>query len=107
MSGRGQDNPKEKIVVQIDPDLEELIPTYLGNRRKDVEAIRKALGEKDLETIERLGHTMKGSGGGYGFDITSAIGANLEQAAKENSLDEIKSSLNELADFMDRVQVVY
>ena len=107
MSDRGQDNPKEKIVVQIDPDLEDLIPTYLGNRRKDVEAICKALGEKDLETIERLGHTMKGSGGGYGFDIISAIGANLEQAAKENSLDKIKSSLNELSDFMDRVQVVY
>jgi HPt (histidine-containing phosphotransfer) domain-containing protein len=56
----------EVIVIHADKDLEDLIPEFLDNRRSDVESIRGALANDDYETIRVLGHSMKGSGGGYG-----------------------------------------
>ena len=96
-----------KIRVEIDPDLEELIPGYLQNRRNDIEAIQHSLSSNDFETIQRMGHTMKGSGSGYGFDFISAIGMNLEEGAKEQSVDRIRNSMTELSVFLDRLEVVY
>ena len=57
-----------KFVVVVDDDLQDLIPDYLEGRRKDIAAIRSALERDDLESIRSIGHKMKGSGGGYGFD---------------------------------------
>ncbi len=64
----------EKIVVQVDADLEDLIPGYLQNRRQEVDSILQALENQDFEAIRVLGHTMKGTGGGYGFDAITEMG---------------------------------
>jgi hypothetical protein len=42
---------KEKTVVRIDPDLADLIPGFLENRRKDIASIMSALEQGDYETI--------------------------------------------------------
>lgn len=107
MSLNGEGKERGRIVVEIDPDLEDLIPGYLQNRRKDVEGIQEALNNEDFELIQRMGHTMKGSGGGYGFDFISAIGLTLEEGAKEKRVEKIQDSLRGLCDFLERVDVVY
>ena len=58
----------KNIVVVMDPELEELIPNYLENRHRDVQSIVDARVQGDFEAIRLLAHSMKGSGGGYGFD---------------------------------------
>jgi len=105
LTNEGSDHGK--IVVKIDPDLEELIPGYLQNRMKDVQDAQKALNKEDFESIQRMGHTMKGSGGGYGFDFISAIGLALEDGANEKKPKKIQNSLQDLCDFLERVEVVY
>ena len=70
------------FTVYADSDLMEIIPDFLDNRRDDVTTIDGAVGESDFETIRVLGHDMKGSGGGYGFDGITDIGHALEQAAR-------------------------
>ena len=97
----------EKIVVKIDPDLEDLIPDYLKNRRNDIETMRSDLSSGDFETIRITGHSMKGSGGGYGFDHITEIGKCIEDAAKAKNEDEINKQISELASYLDRVSVVY
>lgn len=100
-------NSNEKIVVHIDADLEDLIPGYLQKRQEDVKTIVDALERGDYETIRILGHTMKGTGGGYGFDAITDIGHALEDAAKTKNTEEIKRQVNELSSYLDRVEVVY
>jgi HPt (histidine-containing phosphotransfer) domain-containing protein len=107
MANNDEASSDEKIVVRIDPDLEELIPGYLKNRENDLQAIQAALDTEDFEAVQQMGHTMKGSGGGYGFDFISAIGMALEEAAKKQSHEKALEATNELADFLKRVQVVY
>lgn len=99
--------PTDKIIAHVDPDLRDLIPGYLGNRQKDIATIKKALTASDFAKIRVLGHSMRGSGGGYGFMLISKIGEGFEKAAKENDPDQIKNLLAELSDFLQRVTLVY
>lgn len=97
----------DRITVRIDRDLEDLIPGYLENRRKDMGSIRQALEKEDLEAIRVIGHTMKGSGGGYGFDRITDIGRTLEEAAKNGSKEKILQQADELSKYLDNIDIVY
>jgi len=96
----------EKIVVQVDADLEDLIPEYLQNRLKDAETTLQALENQDFETIRVLGHTMKGTGGGYGFDAITEMGRGLEAAAKDKNVHAIRQGAADLLDYLQAVEVV-
>src|SRR4029450_2297339 len=69
------------VRVRGDSGLAELVPGFLENRRRDVEAIAAALAHADYENVRILGHNMKGSGAGYGLNRITEIGASLGQAA--------------------------
>jgi HPt (histidine-containing phosphotransfer) domain-containing protein len=97
---------KEKIVVKIDPEIADLIPGFLSNREKDIETMKSCLEEGNFEQIERLGHSMKGSGAGYGFDGISEIGKSIETAGKEKNTEKIKKSIKDLRSYLDRVEIV-
>jgi len=98
---------KRKITVHLDPDIRHLIPGFLENRHKDVAAMKAALVKGDFAAIVLTGHTMKGDGGGYGFDAISEIGAMLEEAAKQENAERVKQGIERLADFLARVEVVF
>lgn len=97
----------EKIIVQADAELQDIIPGFLENKRKDVKSIRAALEQGDYETVRILGHSMKGAGGGYGFDAITEIGASIEQSAKNKKSEEIIKQVDELSSYLERVEVVY
>ena len=98
---------EEKIIVHVDPEISDLIPGFLDNRRKDTETIGEALKQGDFETIQVLGHSMKGAGGSYGFDAITDIGKSLEQTAKDGDAEGIQRWVQELSAYLDRVEVVY
>ncbi len=100
-------NNGDKIVVHADADIKELIPGFLENRHRDAKAIISALEYGDYETIMLLGHSMRGSGKGYGFNEITNIGKFIEIAAKEKSSEDIKKWIGELSSYLDRVEVVY
>lgn len=102
-----QNDRQPAIPVQIDESLKDLIPGFLENRRKDIEKIRLALEQTDYSTIHTLGHRMKGDGGGYGFDSIGEIGAALELAAARRDRDSIQRQLEKLADYLDRICIVF
>lgn len=97
----------DRIRVSIDPDIEDLIPGFLNNRRNDVDQIRTALASGDFAKIRLLGHSMKGAGGGYGFDPITDYGAALEQAALEEDAVRIERAVAALADYLARVEPVF
>jgi len=97
----------EKIIITVDSDLEDLIPGFLENRNQDIKSIFDALTRDDYAAIAKLGHTMKGVGGGYGFDAITDIGRSIEQAAGDKNPQKIKASLNELSDYLERIEIVF
>ena len=102
-----QEQQPGKIVVHVDPDLSDLIPGYLANREMDIAAIHDALGKNDFDTIRNIGHGMKGSGGGYGFEDISDIGMLIEKSAKDGQVETILIQIKRLKDYLDQVDILY
>ncbi|HJU06428.1 MAG TPA: Hpt domain-containing protein [Nitrospiraceae bacterium] len=100
-------NDDQKIFVRIDPDLADLIPGFLNNRRADVMFLREAAERRDFEAVRMAGHRLRGDGGGYGFPDISRVGAALEQAGKDQDSSTIHRHIMELSTYLDRVEVIY
>ena len=97
----------EKIVVQVDEDLEDLIPGFLENRAQDIEKLRAELEQNNFVNVTSIGHSIKGVGGGYGFDLMSELGAKIETAGKESNTVAIQENIEQLDDYLKRVEVEY
>lgn len=97
----------EKIIIQVDSDLEDLIPGFLENRKLDVEKLRAELETNDFINLQSIGHSIKGVGGGYGFDLMSELGAAIESAAKEQNADQVREKIEQLNHYIQRVVVEY
>lgn len=98
---------QKKIVVHIDPDIEELIPRFLEGRHKDMGTIQELLNLKDFKKIRTIGHSLKGNGAGYGFDRLSEMGHAIEQAANGQDQVSIEKCLVEIEDYLSRIDIVY
>jgi len=99
--------PTDQLTVEISRDLEEIVPIFLDNRKKDVQTLRDALTMHDYRTIQTLSHRMRGDGGGFGLDRITEIGAAMELAAKLEDCPAIEQHIVRLEDFLKRVAVVY
>ena len=97
----------EKIVVNIDIDLEDLISGFLENRQKDILKLEQAFAEQDFETLRSVGHNLKGVGGGYGFHEMTTLGAAIEEGAKENNLENIDENIKKLSHYLANVEINY
>lgn len=96
-----------KIIVKVDPDLEELIPGFIAHRYDDIKQLNIYLELCDFESIIRLGHSMKGFGAGYGFDDISKIGEKLECAAKNQQKEEISYQIDAFKKYLEQVEITY
>lgn len=97
----------EPIIVTVAKDLEDLVPTFMKNRGKELETLRAALAASDFEQMRQLGHRMKGVGNSYGFEKVSLLGKQVEDGAKASDRDGLGACLAEYADYLARVQIVY
>ncbi len=105
-SSKEESSRKDTILVRANPKFADLIPGFLQNRRQDVIAMLDALDRGDFETVESLGHGMKGAGGSWGFQAITDIGAALEQAAESADTDASRKWVGELSRYLDRVEIV-
>ena len=103
----GADKQKQENIVYVDSDLKELIPMFLENRADNIAELKKLLKEENYEGIEKLGHKIKGSGGGYGFDKVTDLGREIEQAAAAGNTKKLRDLIEELAEHMDKVEIKY
>jgi CheY-like chemotaxis protein len=85
--------------------LAERVPAYLENCRHNVGVMHAALDRGDFEAVTILGHNLRGSGGGFGFQAITDLGAGLEQASGNTDLDGVRRLLGELSSHLDRVAV--
>jgi HPt (histidine-containing phosphotransfer) domain-containing protein len=95
------------LIVRPEPDLADLVPVYLERRKGDVIALEDALLMGDFPAIQVLGHSMKGSGGGYGFDGITEIGQRLEAAGVSSDAPSVRAGIDDLGSYLRNVEVSY
>ena len=103
--GTRTESPGARIVVDVDPELAELIDGYLATRRAEAQALPGALDAGDYADLWRRGHNLKGSGAGYGFAFLSEVGAALEAAARNRDAGAVRRAAAALHDYLARLDV--
>lgn len=96
---------EQTTVVYVDEELADLIPEFLENRRRNVEQITRLVQAGNYEELTRLGHTMKGVGGSYGFIEISEIGRGIEEAGARGDQQAITTLCERLAAYLAGVTV--
>ena len=99
----GQDVYKVKIAK----DLEDLIPVFLSNRKKEVGSLRAALAADDFAQLRQLGHRMRGVGNSYGFERVSVIGKDIEDGARKGDKASIEAHIAAYDDYLSRLEIAY
>ncbi|HNW44676.1 MAG TPA: Hpt domain-containing protein [Elusimicrobiales bacterium] len=97
----------DKIIIKIDPDLKELMPAYLQHMREYLVALPLQLREENFDELWKIGHNIRGSGGGYGLDFLTALGERLETAAKAREKPAIEAQITGIKDFLDHLVIEY
>ena len=97
----------EPITVVVAKDLEDLVPTFMKNRGKELETLRTALAGGNFEQLRQLGHRMKGVGSSYGFEKVSVLGKHFEDNAKTGDKAALAANIADYADYLGRVKIVY
>ena len=98
---------KERIIIEVNPRIGDIVDGYLEHRNTDVDYLLRALDHNEFDQIRHLAHDLVGTGGSFGFEGMSLIGRSLESAAENRQTNEIKLLVEDLADYLSRVQVVY
>jgi CheY-like chemotaxis protein len=99
--------PSQKITVRVDPEIASLIPGFLNHMRDYLKQLQNTFEHRDLDMVRELSHKIKGVGGGYGFDGLSEIAATLVAAASAQDGPGIQRGLQEMASYLEHVEVVY
>jgi HPt (histidine-containing phosphotransfer) domain-containing protein len=94
-------------VVRPDPDLADLIPSFMQNRKNELAELQQARSRKDYEFIRRMSHTWKGICRPYGFVHLETLSRSLEEAGGREDAAEVERIMNEMASYLENVRIVY
>ena len=67
--------------------------------------MQDAFDVQDFDTLDRLGHTVKGTSYGYGFKGMGDIAHAIQMAARARDLDAGRDHIARLYLYLDEVQV--
>jgi len=103
---REESSRMDPILVRTNPRFADRVPAYLQSCRKNTLTMLDALARVDFETVTYLGHQMRGSGGAFGFQAITDIGAALQEAAESADTDASRKLVGELSSYLDRVETI-
>lgn len=93
-------------IIQPEPEIEDLVPTFMGNRFKELGQMEQAEGRSDDEEIRRLAHLWKGICRPYGFVELEGLSRDLEDAAKDGDRDRVRSIIAHIKTCLNNVRIV-
>ena len=98
--GRQREIFREEVLLDcLDGDKElftEIIGEFLRDMPCQLDGLRRALDDKDMEKVERRAHTIKGTSANVGAKALSILALEVEEAGKRNrheGLRELVASL--------------
>ncbi|MFO1023101.1 MAG: Hpt domain-containing protein [Planctomycetales bacterium] len=89
-----------------DPDFVELLEMFVEGIGEKKTSLLDASRGGDFESIRKVAHQLKGSGGGYGFPGITEHALALEMSVKESlGPDVVAERMQVLLAYLDRVVV--
>jgi hypothetical protein len=99
--------PLSKNVVRVEKSLEHLIPKFMANRHNDIARLGNALEKRDFAALSALGHELKGTGAGYGFNYVSELGERIEVCAAASDQDGLAVTIFEFENHIKNLRIEF
>ncbi len=98
--------PEEEPGFRFLPQLAPIYPVFFNSRRQELERFEKMLAAQsfDWEHLERMGHSLKGSGASFGFPLLSGMGGAIEQLAQTQNIQGLEKVYKQMAAYVLEVQ---
>ncbi len=97
----------QQHAAYIPTKLKEVVPYYLEKKQQDVRALQEAVKKRDFNEVHRIGHSLRGSGGAYGFAAITEIGAALQRSSKSMDMGEVQKWVHAFVDYLENVEIFY
>ncbi len=81
--------------------LKELRGLFISEMNERISDLNEQVQAGNIEETRKIAHKIRGAGGTYGFVEVSEYGATIEEAAKANNWDPIKSGLDDLKNWLE------
>lgn len=94
-------------IAYIDLDFKTLIPFFMDKKRAEIVELKKILSLEKFDQIVFIGHRIKGSGSGYGFEAIGEIGQKLEKYGALKDKDKIEELIHSLENYIQNVEIIY
>lgn len=79
------------------------MPEYLAARKDEVPQMLELLAASDFERLRVLSHSLKGSGGSFGFAELTHFGEALERSARAADAPAFRAELARLEDYLEHL----
>ncbi len=93
----------DQFEQEIEREMKSLKTYYLRNLAESCRELKAALKNADFSKIGFIGHSLRGSGGSYGFDEVSKIGGDIESAASREATASIAALVSALESFLRHI----
>jgi diguanylate cyclase (GGDEF)-like protein len=94
-------------IVVVDPWFANRIPQFLVSVRNEVQTAREACDAGNLERIRSMARRLQGNAAEHSIEVIGQLAGLLEQAARSDDATSIGRVLDELAAYVEHVQVTY
>jgi signal transduction histidine kinase/CheY-like chemotaxis protein len=94
------------VRVLVEPGLMPLMPEFLSSRREMAQALVCAVQQGERETLRVTAHKLAGSLAMYGFKDASRASLEVEKAAPEGDLGELRARCDALVEMIALVEPV-
>jgi hypothetical protein len=91
--------------AHVPPELADLIPEFLSNRKTQLDGLRQAVQARDFERLREHANSMIGVGAPYGFPDVSTLGKRLDHSARDRDAATAADLVELYADYLSKVRV--
>ncbi len=103
------DRYREKAdhLVTVDPDLEELIPSFMKKMGANLTILEESIRKNDFEEARAMAHRLKGSSNVYGFTVIGGMCEAIENSVKAKDSEKAIGYLEPLKDYLANVRIEF
>jgi PAS domain S-box-containing protein len=83
----------------------ELLDAFLESADEYIEELDRAFADRDVATVARFAHQLKGASGNVGIPSMMALATQINDRAKQNNLEEIAEDLEKLKHLQQQVKI--
>ncbi|MBF0488695.1 hypothetical protein [Candidatus Magnetominusculus dajiuhuensis] len=95
-----------KITVTVEPQYKDRVAKFLNSRNRDVAEMKEEIGKGDYPSVKMTGGMIKKAAAAIGLTTFKEMGEAIETAANLKDSAKMKILIEELADYLARVEIV-